>query len=61
MPKTKDLLQNLPHVHFIDDITASASSMIVLAFQKYTNKDFADVAYVEPNYLKEFFFTAAKK
>lgn len=61
MPKAKDLLQTLPNVHFIDDITASASSMILLAFQKYKAQDFADVAYVEPNYLKEFFFTTAKK
>lgn len=61
MPKAKALLQTLPNVHFIDDITASASSMIALAFQKYTAQDFADIAYVEPNYLKEFFFTTAKK
>lgn len=61
MPKAKTLLQTLPNVHFIDDITASASSMISLAFQKYTAQDFADIAYVEPNYLKEFFFTTAKK
>lgn len=61
MPKAKALLQNLPNVHFIDDITASASSMISLAFKKYTTQNFADVAYVEPNYLKEFFFTTAKK
>ena len=57
----KNLLQTLPNTHFIDDITASATSMIGLAFQKYCKQDFADVAYVEPNYLKEFFFTAAKK
>lgn len=61
MSKAKFLLQTLPHVHFIDDITASASSMIELAFQKYMTQDFADMAYVEPNYLKEFFFTTAKK
>jgi tRNA threonylcarbamoyladenosine biosynthesis protein TsaB len=61
MPKAKTLLQTLPKVHFIDDITASASSMISLAFKKYMAKDFADLAYVEPNYLKEFFFTTAKK
>ena len=61
MPKAKNLLQFLPRAHFIDDITASASSMIKLAFQKYSNKDFSDLAYVEANYLKEFFFTSAKK
>lgn len=61
MPKTKDLLQSLPNAHFIDDVTASASSLISLAFKKYQANDFADVAYSEPNYLKEFFFTTAKK
>lgn len=61
MPKAKNLLQSLPNAHFIDDVTASASSMISLAFIKYQAKDFADVAYSEPNYLKEFFFTTAKK
>jgi tRNA threonylcarbamoyladenosine biosynthesis protein TsaB len=61
MPKAKALLQTLPNTYFIDDVTASASSMIELAFQKYTAHDFANVAYVEPNYLKEFFFTTAKK
>ena len=61
MPKAKDLLQSLPNAHFIDDVTASASSMISLAFKKYQANDFADVAYSEPNYLKEFFFTTAKK
>lgn len=61
MSKSKILLQTLPNVHFIDDITASASSMVSLAFQKYTTQNFADMAYVEPNYLKEFFFTTAKK
>lgn len=61
MPKAKDLLQSLPNAHFIDYVTASASSMISLAFKKYQANDFADVAYSEPNYLKEFFFTTAKK
>ena len=61
MSKAKDLLQNLPNAHFIDDVTASATSMVSLAFEKYTVKDFADVAYSEPNYLKEFFFTTTKK
>ncbi len=61
MLKAKSLLQSLPNTHFIDDITASASSMISLAFEKYQANDFADVAYSEPNYLKEFFFTTAKK
>ncbi len=61
MLKAKHLFQTLPNIYFIENITASASSMIGLAFQKYKVQDFADIAYVEPNYLKEFFFTSAKK
>lgn len=61
MLKAKNLFQTLPNIYFIENITASASSMIGLAFQKYKVQDFADIAYVEPNYLKEFFFTSAKK
>lgn len=61
MPKSKTLLQSLPNSHFIENISANASSMVSLAFEKYQKQDFADVAYSEPNYLKEFFFTTAKK
>ncbi len=61
MPKAKELLQTIPQSFFMDDIIASASNMIELAFAKYQVKDFVDVAYSEPNYLKEFFFTTAKK
>jgi tRNA threonylcarbamoyladenosine biosynthesis protein TsaB len=61
MSKAKELLQTLPNVNFIEDITASASAMVSLAFKKYSTQDFADIAYVEPNYLKEFFFTTSKK
>lgn len=61
MPKAKELLQAIPQSFFIDDIAASATNMIELAHTKYQAKDFVDVAYSEPNYLKEFFFTTAKK
>ncbi|MBC7693857.1 MAG: tRNA (adenosine(37)-N6)-threonylcarbamoyltransferase complex dimerization subunit type 1 TsaB [Burkholderiales bacterium] len=61
MPKAKELLQQLPQSHFIENINTSSSSMIQLAFEKYMKNDFADVAYSEPNYLKEFFFHTAKK
>jgi tRNA threonylcarbamoyladenosine biosynthesis protein TsaB len=61
MSKAKELLQQLPQAKFLDDVTASAAGMIGMAFEKYKAKDFADVAYSEPNYLKEFFFHTAKK
>lgn len=61
MPKAKELLQQSPQSHFIESLSASAADMIGMAFEKYIAKDFADVAYSEPNYLKEFFFHTAKK
>lgn len=61
MPKAKELLQTIPNSFFIDDVAASAANMIDLAYDKYQAKQFEDVAYSEPNYLKEFFFTTAKK
>lgn len=59
--KAKVLLEQLPQSNFIESLTASAAAMIAMAFEKYEAKDFADVAYSEPNYLKEFFFHTAKK
>ncbi len=35
--------------------------MISLAYRKFRDQDFADTAYAEPFYLKDFFFTTAKK
>src|SRR5688572_3057109 len=41
------------------DIISDASSMIALSEEKFKQKDFADLAYAEPLYLKEF-YTPAK-
>lgn len=60
MPKAKGLLEHIPQSCFIENIAASASSMIELAYKKYQAQKFEDVAYSEPNYLKEFFFTTTK-
>ncbi len=41
---------------FLDEIIyPSANEMSLLSFEKYQNKQFEDVAYFEPFYLKEFF------
>lgn len=61
MPKAKELLQTLPNARFIESIVPSAKALINLAFQKYTSKEFADIAYSEPFYLKEVYFTTSKK
>lgn len=43
---------------FIDDIVPLAENMIPLAERAFLNKQFVDVAYYEPFYLKEFYTTA---
>lgn len=43
-----------PNAVFVDGIYPSASSMVVLAENAYSKKEFVDVAYFEPFYLKEF-------
>jgi tRNA threonylcarbamoyladenosine biosynthesis protein TsaB len=58
MPKAKELFQNNKNADFIEDIFPSAESMATLAFGKFSQKQFEDVAYFEPFYLKEFFTNA---
>ncbi len=43
-----------PNAHFIDGIRPLASMMFPLAEKAIAEKDFKDVAYFEPFYLKEF-------
>lgn len=50
-----------PNAHFIDGIFPSAKEMGVLGFEKFANKDFEDVAYFEPYYLKDFVIGGKKK
>ena len=47
-------------VVFVDDIVPLASDTGRLAVEAYENKQFADVAYFDPFYLKEFQATIAK-
>lgn len=61
MQKAIELLKLIPNSNFIENCLPSAKSMIALAYQKFKTQDFANVAYVEPNYLKDFFFTTSKK
>jgi tRNA threonylcarbamoyladenosine biosynthesis protein TsaB len=46
---------------FLDDLKTSASGMIPLAESKFANKQFEDVAYFEPYYLKDFVAGKPKK
>ena len=43
------------------EITPSVRGMAAIAEKKYTNGEFADVAYFEPYYLKDFVVTTSKK
>jgi tRNA threonylcarbamoyladenosine biosynthesis protein TsaB len=51
--KTKALL-NHPNSCFIEEKLPSANEMSKIAFEKFVSKDFEDVAYFEPFYLKDF-------
>ncbi len=51
--KTKSILKNHYNSRFFAHFTTSAYGMANLAWQMYRQQQFADVAYVEPFYLKE--------
>lgn len=53
MPKCKELLSKHPNAEFID-FPVSAKYMIAPALEKWEKQDFADTAYFEPFYLKEY-------
>lgn len=59
--KCKVVLTNENHI-FLDDIKyPSAKEMSKLSYEKFEANDFEDLAYFEPNYLKEFMTTVSKK
>ena len=58
--KCKPILTH-SNAHFIDHMEPLAKNMIGIAEKKFQQNDFADVAYFEPFYLKEFQATVAKK
>lgn len=51
--KTKEII-NLPNADFKSDVFPSAKYLIKKAVEKFNLKQFEDVAYFEPFYLKEF-------
>ena len=50
-----------PHAHFLPDIRTSAQFMCGLAWKAFQNKRFADLAYFEPFYLKDFIAGVPRK
>lgn len=61
MAKCKTVLASRANTYFVDEFFPSARGMFKLAQEQYKEKNFADVAYFEPFYLKEFQATVAKK
>jgi len=53
-PKLKEFWANR-NLSFDDEVCISATGQVTLAYQKYLAKDFEDLAYFTPNYLKEFY------
>ncbi len=51
---------NRTGIHFINNVKASARFMSQLAYNRYEEKTFEDVAYFEPFYLKDFIATIPK-
>lgn len=49
-----------PHAQFLPNIYPSATAMMLLAEKAYEQQQFADTAYFEPFYLKEFMATLPK-
>lgn len=60
MPKFREIVDQ-KNLVFIDDIYPDAANMGRLAFKKFREDQFEDVAYFEPNYLKEWRTTTPKK
>ncbi len=58
--KCKSIITN-SNAQFVDGILPSANDMGVLAFESFSNKDFVDIAYFEPYYLKDFVAGIKKK
>lgn len=61
MQKCKTVLSTFKNAEFIENILPSAKAMCDLAFKKYIEKQFEDVAYFEPFYLKDFLILTKKK
>lgn len=51
--KIKEIIQHKNAI-FIDDAFPSAREMVRLSYEKFLQKNFEDVAYFEPYYLKDF-------
>ena len=58
--KTKAIITH-KNAQFVDNKLPSAKQMCALSFDRFKTKDFEDVAYFEPFYLKDFIAIPSKK
>lgn len=58
--KCKSVIKH-PNAHFLEGVPLLAKYMSPLAEKRFLREEWDDVAYLEPNYLKEFQATVAKK
>lgn len=61
MPKIKNTFAGNKNAFFIEDIHPDAGNMTGLITEKWNNKDFENLAYFEPFYLKDFIATTPRK
>jgi len=58
--KLKEIIKS-QNAYFVDNIITSAKNMVELSYKKFKAKDFVDVAYFSPFYLKSFIAIKSKK
>lgn len=58
--KCKETFAHQPNAIFLDDNLPTAMNMIALSEKKFNDKNFEDLAYFEPFYLKDFVATKPK-
>jgi tRNA threonylcarbamoyladenosine biosynthesis protein TsaB len=61
MIKCKEILSTFNTSIFVEGIEPSAKYMVEMATEKFLKKEFEDVAYFEPHYLKDFIAGKPKK
>jgi len=61
MQKCKDILSKHKNAKFEDSFNVSSKGMISIGWKKFQEKQFENIAYFEPFYLKDFLATVPKK
>jgi tRNA threonylcarbamoyladenosine biosynthesis protein TsaB len=56
--KAVSIFSNRPQFRQLENLIPSAKNMCDMSYKKFVEKKFEDIAYFEPNYLKEFYTNA---